>query len=176
MFIYICQAPPCFQFTKKINNWNSEKVYLVVCGCFLVIRLLVVYGGLCWFLVVCSWFVVVACFSNSVTRLRMGLSGLNKHKFKHNFCDFLNPLCACNLEAETSSNYLLRCRLFQTEQRTLLNDFKEIDLNIIADHKNDLDQILLYENRRYRYDTNRIILLSTIKFCIDSKRFHLPLF
>ena len=53
---------------------------------------------------------------------------------------------------------------------------KEIDKNIITDHKNDLDQILLYGNGRYRYDTNRMILLSTIKFCIDSKRFDLPLF
>ena len=47
----------CFQFTKKIKNkWNSEKVYLVVCRCFLVVRsrllvacgrFLVVYGRLC---------------------------------------------------------------------------------------------------------------------------------
>ena len=48
MFIYICQAPPCFLFMKKLNNWNSEKVYLVVCGCLLVVcgRLLVVCGRL----------------------------------------------------------------------------------------------------------------------------------
>ena len=41
MFIYICKAPPHFQFTKKINNWNFEKVYVVVSGC-----LLVVFSGL----------------------------------------------------------------------------------------------------------------------------------
>ena len=48
MFIYICQAPPCFQFTKKLNNWNSEKVCLVIRGCLLVVcgRLLVVSGHL----------------------------------------------------------------------------------------------------------------------------------
>ena len=83
MFIYICQTPPCFQFTKKINNWDSEKVYLVVCGCLLVIcglqlvvcgRLWSFAGGLWSFLVVCGrlwsfagvlWsFAVVACYSN----------------------------------------------------------------------------------------------------------------
>ena len=106
----------------------------------------------------------------------MGLSHLNEHKFKHNFCNFLNPLCACNLEPKTTSHYLLRCYFFQTEGRTLLNDIKEIDENIVTDHKNDLDQILLYGNERYRYDTNRMILLSTIKLHIDSKRFDLPLF
>ena len=46
MFTCISQAPPCFQFTKKINNSNSEKIYLVVGGCLLVI------GGC--LLVVCS--------------------------------------------------------------------------------------------------------------------------
>ena len=58
-----------FQFTKKISNWNSLKVYLagyghllvvccrllVVCGCLLVVcgRLLIVCGR---FLVVCERF------------------------------------------------------------------------------------------------------------------------
>ena len=111
-----------------------------------------------------------------LARLRTGLSNLNEHKFKHIFRNFLNPLCACNLEPEAISHYLLRCHLFQTERRTLLNDIKEIDENIVTDHKNDLDQILLYGNERYRYDTNRMILLSTIKFCRDSKRCDLPLF
>ena len=82
---------------------------------------------------------------------------------------------ACNLEPETTFHYLLRCQLFQTERRTLFNYIKEIDDNIITDHKNYLDQILLYGNERYRYDTNRMILLSALKFYIDSKRFDLPL-
>ena len=65
---------------------------------------------------------------------------------------------------ETTSQYLLRCHLFQIERRTLLNYIKEIDEHIKTDHKNDLDQLLLYGNERYRYDTNKMILLSTIKF------------
>ena len=36
-----------FPIYKKLNNWNSGKVYLVVCG------------GLWWFVVVCWRFVVV---------------------------------------------------------------------------------------------------------------------
>ena len=54
MFIYICQGSPCF--TKKLSNWNSEKVSLVVRGC-----LLVVYYRLWYFVVICWWFVVVCC-------------------------------------------------------------------------------------------------------------------
>ena len=30
-----------------------------------------------------------------LTRLRLGLSHLNEHKFRHNFQDYLNPLCSC---------------------------------------------------------------------------------
>ena len=33
-----------------------------------------------------------------LTRLRLGLSHLNGHKFRHNFQDCLNPLCPCSLE------------------------------------------------------------------------------
>ena len=69
-----------------------------------------------------------------LTRLRTGLSHLNEHKFKHNFRDFLNPLCACNLGPETTYHYLLRCHLFQTEWRTLFNDIKDTDKNTATDH------------------------------------------
>ena len=110
------------------------------------------------------------------TRLRMGISHLNEHKFKYNFRDFPNRLCARSWESEATSHYLLPCHLLQTKQRTLLNKIKEIDENIITDHKNDLDQILLYWNGTYRYDTNRMMVSSTIKFCMDSKRFDLLLF
>ena len=106
----------------------------------------------------------------------MGLSHLNEYKFKHNSRDFLKPLCACTLGPETTFHYLLGRYLFQTEWRTLLNDIKEVDEHLITDHKNDLDQILLYENWRYRYDTNGMVLLSTIRFFIDSRRFDLLLF
>ena len=38
-----------------------------------------------------------------------------------------------------------------------------------------LDQILLYESDNYNHDTNKKILLSTITFSIDSKRFEMLL-
>ena len=45
---------------KKKNNWNSEKVYSVVCGCLLVVcgGLLVVCGRL---LVFCGRLLLVCC-------------------------------------------------------------------------------------------------------------------
>ena len=107
--------------------------------------------------------------------LQLGFSHLNEHKLRDNFRDFLNPLCECKLEPETTSHFLLRCHLFQVVRRTLLNDIKEFDEPIISENASILDQILLYENENYNHDTNTKILLSAIKFCIDSKGFDMPL-
>ena len=46
-----------------------------------------------------------------VTRLRLGLSHLREHKFKHSFQDTLNPFCSCGLDIETTSHYFLHCPL-----------------------------------------------------------------
>ena len=37
-----------------------------------------------------------------LTRSRLGLSHLNKHKFKYNNKDCVNPLCLCTLEIKES--------------------------------------------------------------------------
>ena len=108
-------------------------------------------------------------------RVQLGFSHLNEHKFRPNFHDFLNSLCECKLEPETTSHFLLRCHLFPVERTILLNDIKEIHERIISDNASILDQILLHGNENYNHDTNKKILLSTIKFCIDSKRFDMPL-
>ena len=69
-----------------------------------------------------------------LARLRIGLSHVNEHKFTHNFCDFLNLLCSCNLEPEKTFHYLLRCHLFQIDWRTLLNEIKVINEHNITCH------------------------------------------
>ena len=110
-----------------------------------------------------------------LTMLRLGFSHLNEHKFRPNFRDFFNPLCKWKLEAQTTSHFLLRCHLFEVERATLLNDIKEIDERIISNNTSILDQILLYRNDNYNHDINKKILLSAIKFCMDIKRFDMPL-
>ena len=61
-----------------------------------------------------------------VTRVRLGLSYLWEHKFKHSFQDSLNPLCSCDLDIETTSYYFPRCPLFHAERSTLLNNINKI--------------------------------------------------
>ena len=69
--VYLHLSLPRFQFTKKIKNWNSEKVYLVICRC-----LLIVCGSLWWLAVVCWWFVI----ENMVLVKTRHHKGLNKNK------------------------------------------------------------------------------------------------
>ena len=54
-----------------------------------------------------------------LTRLRLGFSHLNEHKFRHNFQDSLNPLCLCSLEIEDTIHYLLHCQYFLSIVLTL---------------------------------------------------------
>ena len=51
--------------------------------------------------------------------LRLGLSHLREHKFKHNFQDGLNPICSCGLDIELTSHFLLHCPIFNDERYTL---------------------------------------------------------
>ena len=56
------------------------------------------------------------------SRLRLGLSRLREHKFKHSFQDSLKPFGSCSIgEVETSSHYLLYCSNYSEEQMALLN-------------------------------------------------------
>ena len=57
-----------------------------------------------------------------LTRLRLGLSHLREHKYKHNFMDTNIPFCVCGLlEEETTEHFLLRCTLFFNERKILLD-------------------------------------------------------
>ena len=47
-----------------------------------------------------------------LTRLRTDLCHLRDHKFRHNFNDTVNPLCSCNIEAESTKRYLLHCLFY----------------------------------------------------------------
>ena len=47
-----------------------------------------------------------------LTRLGLGLSYLNQHKFNHNFRECVNPLCSFRLQVESVSHFFLHCHYF----------------------------------------------------------------
>ena len=61
-----------------------------------------------------------------LTRIRLGLSLLADHKFRHNFQDCVNPICSYVQEIETSVHFLLHCSNYHCPRQT---HFKKIILN-----------------------------------------------
>ena len=65
-------------------------------------------------------------------RLRLGLSHVRKHKFKHSFQDSLNAICSCDNDIETSAHFLHHCPNYSNERSTFLNIIESIDKNILT--------------------------------------------
>ena len=79
-----------------------------------------------------------------LTRLRLGLSHLNEHKFNHNFKNCVNPLCTCSLEIESASHFFLHCDHYNNIRSTLLNKLNSLDGNILKLPDTTLPNLILY--------------------------------
>ena len=106
-----------------------------------------------------------------LTRLRVGLSHLREHKFRHNFQDTINPLCSCSLEIESTSHFFLRCQNFITPRTNLMNELRKLDSNILNLDEISLTKLLLYGDSKYENNVNKKILLASINFILSTKRF-----
>ena len=111
-----------------------------------------------------------------LTRLRLGLSHLNEHKFRHNFQDCLNLLCSCSLEIEDTSHYLLHCLHFSNHRTDLMNSVNSIIPNFESMNDNVKKDILLFGDSRFDENKNKTILEATINFLKNSERFSQSLF
>ena len=99
-----------------------------------------------------------------LTRLRIGLSDLHEHKFKHNLQNCINPLCTCSLEIESLSHFFLHCHYFTCIRSTLFSEFQSVDANIVQFSDNAIVDLLLYESPKFDTDQNPKILSSCISF------------
>ena len=108
--------------------------------------------------------------------MRIGLSHIYEHKFKHNFQDNLNPICNCGQDIETTSHYLLHCPDYLHERKTLLNTVSFIVSNIFDFNNHEVTEILLYGKDHLDDVNNTSILDSRINYLIEIKRFNAELF
>ena len=99
-----------------------------------------------------------------LTRLRLGLSHLRDHKFKHNFQDTHNPICNCGEDIETSCHYLLHCSLYTNERLAFLNVVQGIDNSILELTDSRIVEVLLYGRKFLDISSNTNILNATIDF------------
>ena len=110
-----------------------------------------------------------------LTRLRLGLSHLRYHKFKHNFLDTINPLCSCGSDIETTLHCVLYCPKFMECRDTLLSEISEINSELITSSDLALIETLLFRDNSFSQYVNSRILDATITFIVASKRFDYPL-
>ena len=105
-----------------------------------------------------------------LTILRLFLSHLREHKFKHDFLDSLNPICSCDKDIEMSTHFLLHCSNYSNERLTFLYIIRNNDGNI---KKYDLKvtETLLYGDSSLDDTNNPPILNAAMEFLIVSKRF-----
>ena len=110
-----------------------------------------------------------------ITMSRLGLSQLNKHKFKHNFQNCLNPLCSCSLEVESTIHFFLHCHFFDKFRQILLETVGKIIKDI--SHLNDdlLVNQWMYGNPSYSFEENNEIINTSLKYVLDTDRFSGPL-
>ena len=103
--------------------------------------------------------------------LRVNLNPLRSHKHCHEFNDTPSDKCLCNHGIEDINHFLFPCSLF-TIQRTSLRASvaKILQKYNLNDLINNL-RLYLYCHRTINVIDNRIILLSTIAFIKDTKRF-----
>ena len=106
-----------------------------------------------------------------LTRLRLGLSHLNEHRFNHNFEGCINSLCTCTLEVESTTHFFLQCHCYSNIRKTLLDNLKLINVNILKLSKTALTNLLLCGETSFDKIQNKMILTASIKFIVDSDRF-----
>ena len=106
-----------------------------------------------------------------ITRLWVGLSHLNKHRF-----NCIDPLCTCSLDVKSAVHFFLHCSYHNSAKTSLLNDFNNVDKTWLNLSDLSLVNIQLYCGPQFHDSQNAFILNSFIKYTLNSERFCTPLF
>ena len=104
-------------------------------------------------------------------RLRLGLSPLKYDKYRHKFADTPTATCNCNAAVENASHFIFKCPIYE-EHRVLLMNNVSLTLRPYPtiDITNNI-KLFLYGHHTLTFQENKQLILSTINFIIDSKRF-----
>ena len=97
-------------------------------------------------------------------QLRISLSPLISHKFRHNFADTPSEICSCNQGIEDTNHFLFSCPDYATPRATLtasvMNILQKNNLNYLGNKS----QLYLYGHPSIIFTDNKKIILSTIKY------------
>ena len=104
-------------------------------------------------------------------QLRLSLSPLRSHKFRHNFTDTPSEICRCNQGIEDTNHFFFSCPNYVTPRATLTSSVINILQKNNLDYLGNQSQLYLYGHPSINSTDNRKLLLSTIKYIKDSLRF-----
>ena len=110
-----------------------------------------------------------------VTRIRLGLSHLREHRFKHSFQDSVSPTCNSGIEFESVIHFFFHFPLYSNERCTLLNSLSKIDYKSLGSNETFLTQTLLFGNSYFSTNDKTKTINLTFDFVLSAKRFEGPL-
>ena len=97
-----------------------------------------------------------------LSRLRLKFSHLNEHKFRHNFKEYVSPMCACRLEIESTQHFFLRCHCVAIKMKyrnsliaSLIASLIDIDLVKNELNEESIINLVLFASDKYHKVTNR---------------------
>ena len=108
---------------------------------------------------------------HNLFQLRVGLSSLKYHKRQHNFENTLSDQCLCNLGTEDIDHFLFLCPFYVSHRATLAATVVVILQKYNLNDLGNQSHLYLYGHRSITLADNKTILLSTIKYIKDTKRF-----
>ena len=96
-----------------------------------------------------------------LTRLRLGLSHLGDRKFRRK-CVF--PMCYCAQDIQTKTHFLLHCANHYGARKTLFHKINRVNGTISRQSDSTITIIMLFRYNKPDFETNKILLISTIEF------------
>ena len=112
-------------------------------------------------------------YSNTLlTKIRVGRSSLNLHKFSIGQIE--SPECVCHFKEESVSHFILDCFLYTLERRVLFSTFEHYIPNFLNFTKQKKLEIILngihVENNDF-YSTNVSLTIATQNYILQTNRF-----
>ena len=114
-------------------------------------------------------------FNIHLFHLRVGLSPLRSHKNRHGFADTPLDICLCNHGVEDINHFLFLCPLYATQRATLRATLIASVTAIVQKYNLEIlinqSHLYLYGHRIIVFADNKQIILSTINFIKETRRF-----
>ena len=85
--------------------------------------------------------------SKLLARLRLGLSHLGDHKFRHNSQDCVSPMDYCGQDIEITTHFLLHCLSHHCTRKTLVDKINQVSGTILRQSDSTITKILLFGDK-----------------------------